>query len=85
MDTTNFKNKTIEQQLEELYVILKNVQINQQNQELIIQKNHAATMKKINKLQEYNQIADMTNQIFEIRISAIEELVKNINKMLSTN
>ena len=39
-------------------------------------------MKKLEKLQEYNKIADMTNQIFEKRVSEIENTVKQINKKI---
>ena len=83
MDNANSTNQVIEQKLEELYVILKNIQINQQNELTIMQKNHATNMKRINKLQEYNQIADMTNQIFEIRITGIEEALKKLNSALT--
>ena len=79
MNTTNFKTKTLEQQLEEIYVILKTIQLNQENQAVVNKKNNAASMKKLSKIQEFNQIADMTNQIFEIRITGIEESVKNIS------
>lgn len=82
MDNTKFRTKTLEQQLEEIYVILKTIQLNQENNEQVNQKNHAANMKKLSKLQEFNQIADMTNQIFEIRITGIEEAIKNISKGL---
>ena len=39
-------------------------------------------MQRINKLQEYNQIADMTNQIFELRIAGIEENLKKLNAVV---
>lgn len=87
MDKNNFEKqnseKNIEEKIEQIYMILRNIQMNQQDEKIIIQKNHAATMKRINKLQEYNQIADMTNQIFEIRIAGIEEAVKKLNKTLA--
>ena len=83
MEKTNFLNKTNEQKLEEIYVLLKTIQYNQENELANIQKNHAINMKRMNKLQEYNQIADMTNQIFEIRITGIEENLKKLNATLS--
>lgn len=83
MEKTNFLNKTNEQKLEEIYVLLKTIQYNQENELANIQKNHAINMKRMNKLQEYNQIADMTNQIFEIRIAGIEENLKKLNAALS--
>ncbi len=82
MDNVKLANQDIEQILAEIYVLLKNIQINQQNELITIQKNHATNMQRINKLQEYNQIADMTNQIFEIRITNIEEALKQLNKTL---
>jgi len=82
MVKTNCSNEVLEQKLEEMYIILKTIQMNQQNELLTIQKNHATNMQRINKLQEYNQIADMTNQIFEIRITGIEEALKKLNSAL---
>ena len=82
MENENFSNQTVEQKLEAIYVILKTIQMNQQNELTNIQKNHATNMKRISKLQEYNQIADMTNQIFEIRIKGIEEALKQLNSSL---
>ena len=49
-----------------------------------MQKNYATTMRRINKLQDYNQIADMTNQIFELRITGIEDNLKKLNIALSS-
>ncbi len=82
MDNFKIANQDIEQILAEIYVLLKNIQTNQQNELITIQKNHATNMQRINKLQEYNQIADMTNQIFEIRITNIEEALKQLNNTL---
>lgn len=78
MQTTNLGNQSINECLAEIYKLLQVIQSNQQNELTIIQKNHATNMKKIMKLQEYNQIADMTNQIFELRITGIEEAIKRI-------
>ena len=82
MDNVKLANHDIEQILAEIYVLIKNIQTNQQNELITIQRNHATNMQRINKLQEYNQIADMTNQIFEIRITNIEEALKQLNKTL---
>ena len=32
-------------------------------------------MKKLMKMQEYNEISDMTNQVFEMRLSNIEDFL----------
>jgi hypothetical protein len=78
MEAKNYVNQDTNQKLEEIYVLLKTIQMNQENILINAQKNHATTMRRINKLQEYNQIADMTNQIFELRITGIEENIKKI-------
>ena len=79
---TSLKNNT-EQRIEEIYVLLKTIQMNQENILINMQKNYATTMRRINKLQDYNQIADMTNQIFELRITGIEDNLKKLNIALS--
>lgn len=75
---------TLEKQIEEINKILKELQYNQTEELILIQKNHTINMKKLDKLQEYNKIADMTNQVFEKRLSGIEQAMKQLNKTLST-
>jgi len=38
-------------------------------------KHHSVTMKKLDKLREFDEIADMTYQVFERRISNIENIL----------
>ena len=83
VEKSKISNEFIEQKLEEIYVLLKTIQINQQNEMLTIKENHVTNMKRLNKLQEYNQIADITNQIFEIRITGIEEALKKLTIAVS--
>lgn len=73
---------TLEKQIEEINHTLKELQYNQTEELVLLQKNHTINMKKLDKLQEYNKIADMTNQVFEIRLSGIEQALKQLNKML---
>lgn len=40
-------------------------------------------MRKIEKLQEYNEIDDMVNQVFEARISEIEELLQDLESKIA--
>lgn len=75
---------TLEKQIEEINKILKELQYNQTEELILVQKNHTINMKKLDKLQEYNKIADMTNQVFEKRLSGIEQAMKQLNKTLST-
>ena len=39
-------------------------------------------MKKLDKLQEYNKISDMTNQLFEKRLSGLENAIKQLNNSI---
>ena len=45
-----------------------------------LEKYHKINMKKFAKLREYNEICDMTNQVFEKRISNIEQLLQEVVK-----
>ena len=44
----------------------------------MFQNHHTVTMKKLMKMQEHDEIVDMVNQIFERRISRIEEALCKI-------
>ena len=83
MNAENANSKALEEQIEQINENIKELQYNQMEELITIQKNHATNMKKLNKLQEYNKIADMTNQIFEKRLLVIEEAIKQINKSIS--
>ena len=69
---TNYQNEKINETLNEL----KNGQINLSEN---LQKNFEIIMNKLMKLQEYNKISDITNQVFEMRMSNIEDLLLKIN------
>ena len=49
----------------------------------VIQNNHKTTMKKLEKLQEYNEIEDMVNQVFESRITNIEEFLQDLDSKIA--
>jgi len=83
MTTPKLIDKTLEQQIEQIKDILKEIQYNQTEEIIMQQKNNANCMKKISKLQEYNKIADMTNQLFEKRLVGIENAIKELNKNIS--
>ena len=82
LQTGKSTNLTLEEQIEEINHTLKELQYNQAEELILLQKNHTTNMKKLDKLQEYNKIADMTNQVFEVRISGIEQALKQLNKTL---
>lgn len=65
-------------EIQELLNELKNEQTNIAKE---MERHHRVTMKKLEKLREFNEIADMTNIVFEKRFSNIEQaLMKLISK-----
>jgi hypothetical protein len=50
--------------------------LNQVEMLLSIQKNQSIIIKKIEKLQEYNEIDDMNNSLFDQKLTRIEEYCK---------
>lgn len=82
MHTCEFTKKALEEQIGELNKVLKELQYNQTEEIILLQKNHATNMKKLDKLQEYNKISDMTNQLFEKRLSGIENAIKQLNNSI---
>lgn len=65
--------------IEKIYELLNEVKEEQINLSENLQKNFEVIMSKLMKLQEYNKILDMTNQVFEMRMSNIEDLLFKIN------
>lgn len=80
MSNSQISSLTLEQQIKQIYETLKEVENNQKQELNLIKNNHTINMKKLEKIQEYNKIADMTNQIFEKRLSGIENTIKLLNK-----
>lgn len=83
MQTSELTNPIIEKQIEQINEALKDIKYNQIIEMMMIRSNNEAYMRKINKLQEYNKIADMTNQVFEKRLLGIECAIEKINKTIS--
>lgn len=65
-------------EIKQIKEVVDEIKYNQEKTIQIIEKNHKTNMKKFSKLQEYNEISDMTNTIFEDRISRIEKLLDDI-------
>ena len=64
--------------LKELLNEVKNEQTNVKQE---MERHHKVTMRKLDKLREFEEIADMTNIVFEKRFSNIEQaLVKILSK-----
>lgn len=66
--------------IEEINEVLKEIKDEQVNQRKMFIKNHKVNMQKFSKLIEFNEIMDMTNQVFERRISSIEALLYEVFK-----
>ena len=62
-------------QIEELKILLNELKNEQEELSEKTQKNFEVIFKKLMKMQEYNEIADMTNQVFEMRLSNIEDFL----------
>ena len=68
--------QNLSSRIEEIYSILDEIQLNQVEMLLSIQKNQSIIIKKIEKLQEYNEIDDMNNSLFDKKLTRIEEYCK---------
>ncbi|MCI9177549.1 MAG: hypothetical protein HFJ28_03015 [Clostridia bacterium] len=66
--------------IKEVEELLKQIREEQIKVGKNIEKYHKINMKKFAKLREYNEICDMTNQVFERRISNIENILKKAIK-----
>lgn len=73
------KNPETNCQIELVNEVLKEISKEQINLSENLQKKIVIITNKLEKLQEYNKIADMTNQVFEIRMSNIEDLLLKIS------
>ena len=69
------KNPLANDQIEEIKVLLNIVKEEQEGLSEQTQKNFKVIMQKLIKMQEYNEISDMTNQVFEMRLSNIEDFL----------
>ena len=63
--------QNLSSKIEEIYSILDEIQLNQVEMLLSIQKNQSIIIKKIEKLQEYNEIDDMNNSLFDQKLTRI--------------
>lgn len=69
--------ETLISQINELLNGIKEEQIKLKKD---VANNHKTNMQKFSKLIEYTKIADMTNTVFEQRISSIEKLLYEVFK-----
>ncbi len=74
----NNANLTLKQLITEINVLLNELKKEQIEISKNVEKNHKVNMQKFSKLIEYNEICDMTNKVFERRLSAIESKLNSI-------
>lgn len=80
MSNPSKKDKTLEELIMEINVVLNEIKNEQINMKKMDEENHKVNMKKFSKLIEYDEISDMTNKVFEKRISNIEKLLYDVFK-----
>ena len=69
------ENENLESLIGEIKELLDGIIIEQEKMQKNMEKHHNVTMKKLDQLREYDEILDMTNQLFERRIANIEQAV----------
>lgn len=80
MPNLSKKDKTLEELIMEINAVLEEIKKEQINVKKMTEQNHKVNMQKFSKLIEYDKICDMTNQVFEKRISNIEALLYEVFK-----
>ncbi len=66
----------IEEFFKEVNELLNEIKNEQAKLTENVEQYHKINMKNFEKLKDFNEICDMTNQIFETRISNIEQILK---------
>ena len=74
------KNQSLESLIAAIQELLYELKNEQDDILTKLDKHHKATMQQFHVLREFDQIADMTNQIFEKRLSSIEQTLKERKK-----
>ena len=73
-------NENLESLIAEIQELLNEIKNEQTKISKEIEKHHKVTMRKLQKLREFDEIADMTNTVFERRLSNIEQMLSKIYK-----
>ena len=76
----NNADLTLNQLITEINVLLNELKKEQIEMSKKVENNHKVNMQKFSKLIEFNEICDMTNKVFERRISSIEALLYEVFK-----
>ena len=70
------KDEQVEQFLNEINELLNEIKNEQEKIFQNVEQYHKVNMKNFEKLRDFNEICDMTNQVFETRLSNIEQILK---------
>ena len=70
------KDEQVEQFLNEINELLNEIKNEQEKLFQNVEQFHKVNMKNFEKLRDFNEICDMTNQVFETRLSNIEQILK---------
>lgn len=76
--SSNQQDMTLKQEIAQINEVLNQLKNEQMKQRKIMEQNHKVNMQKFSKLLEFNEINDMTNQVFERRISHIEKILYDV-------
>ncbi len=74
------KNENLESLIAEIQALLNEIKNEQTKMVKEMERYHKVTMRKLEKLREFDEIADMTNTVFERRLSNIEQMLSRIYK-----
>ena len=72
--------ETLEALIAQINELLNEIKNEQKDMQQIIENNHKVNMRKFEKLITFNKICDMTNTVFEQRLSSIEKLLYEVFK-----
>ena len=73
------KNENLESLIAEIQALLNEIKNEQTKMTKEMERHHKVTMRKLEKLREFDEIADMTNTVFERRISNIEQMLSRLH------
>jgi len=71
---------TLDGHINELIKAVKDIERKQIALQEAYEKNHGIVMRRFSKMQEFHEIADMTNQVFERRLGNIEKAIYHVKK-----
>ena len=80
MSKNESEKETLETLIAQINELLNEIKNEQKNLKEAVANNHKVNMQKFSKLLEYDEILDMTNTIFEKRLSSIEKLLYEVFK-----